>query len=126
MDQNAMKVRLEQWLPIFEAQSKSGLTKEQWCRENGIRKWEFYRRQKECRTYLLSDTCSDEIRSDLTEFFELPAVLSTPSADRSDIHVDPSQDKGRIDIQCGKFSISITGYVDGTVLSNLLRTIAHA
>ena len=42
MDASVMELRLEQWKPIFEAQAKSGLNKQEWCQQNGIRRWEFF------------------------------------------------------------------------------------
>ena len=53
MDAKVMEIRLKKWMPIFEEQAKSGLSKNAWCERNGIRKWEFYERQRECRRYLL-------------------------------------------------------------------------
>ena len=44
MDVNTMKLRLEQWMPIFEEQAKSGMGKNEWIKANGIRRWEFYKR----------------------------------------------------------------------------------
>ncbi len=49
MDAKVMEIRLKKWMPIFEEQAKSGLSKNAWCERNGIRKWEFYERQRECR-----------------------------------------------------------------------------
>lgn len=56
MDSNVMelKLRLKQWLPIFEEQAKSGLNKKEWCEQNGIKRAAFFKWQRECRAYLLS------------------------------------------------------------------------
>ena len=36
-------MRLEQWISLLDEQAKSGLSKKDWCKQNEIRKWEFYR-----------------------------------------------------------------------------------
>ena len=49
MDSKVMELRLRQWLPIFEAQSKSGLNKQDWCEQNGVKRAAFFKWQRLCR-----------------------------------------------------------------------------
>lgn len=55
MDAIVMQARLEQWLPIFEAQAQSGLCKKEWCELNGIKRHEFFKWQRIMRQVLLSE-----------------------------------------------------------------------
>ena len=80
MDKAVMNLRLQQWKPIFEAQAESGLNKEEWCKQNGIRRWEFYKRQRELRQSILDQASDDLLPENVTTdlipssetFVELP------------------------------------------------------
>ncbi|MBR5377245.1 MAG: hypothetical protein IK139_08195 [Lachnospiraceae bacterium] len=128
MDAKIMELRLREWLPIFEAQAKSGLGKNEWCEKNGVRRWEFYQRQRECRKYLLNrnddSTASPEAAALVPSFVEIPvdpAPVSIPASEDKD-----TNDSGHIDVTCGKFKITITGAVNGDVLARLIREVSHA
>lgn len=128
MDAKVMEIRLREWLPIFEEQAKSGLGKNEWCEKNGIRRWEFYQRQKECRKYLLSQSddpgVSPGINALEASFVEIPSVpapvTTQPSGENS------RETSGHIDVTCGKFRISITGTVNEDMLARLIREVSHA
>lgn len=127
MDANTMKLRVEQWMPIFEAQARSGMTKSQWCDENGIRRWEFYERQRECREYMLK---TSEPQNQLTAlppqqgFFELPVVSAGETGNEA--HNNPSDTNGHICVECGKFRINIDGRINKETLMTLIRAVANA
>ena len=53
MDSKVMELRLKQWIPIFEQQSKSGLNKQEWCKLNNINRSVFFKWQGILREYLL-------------------------------------------------------------------------
>lgn len=128
MDAKVMELRIKKWIPIFEEQAKSGLGKNDWCKKNGIRKWEFYERQRECREYLLKQNNDPGISSGTTaivpSFVEIPAdpaPVVSPTTES-----DNDNTSGHIDITCGKFKISITGVVDVGMLALLIREVSHA
>jgi hypothetical protein len=128
MDAEVMELRLKKWIPIFEEQAKSGLGKNEWCEQNGIRKWEFYERQRECRKYLLKRDLDPGITSGTAaiapSFVEIPADPAPGiSATYGSENKDPS---GHIDVTCGKFKISITGTVNEGMLARLIREVSHA
>ena len=124
MDANTMKLRLEQWMPIFEEQAKSGMGKDEWIKANGIKRWEFYKRQRECRQYLME---MGETNQSLPYFFEIPMV-SEPLAplDVAQSPESPQVDMpGQIDVSCGKFKIRIDGKVDEATLLSLVKAVAN-
>ncbi|MBR4542027.1 MAG: GNAT family N-acetyltransferase [Lachnospiraceae bacterium] len=101
-------------MPIFEEQAKSGLSKNAWCERNGIRKWEFYERQRECRRYLLKKDNDlkdvSEVISLIPSFVELPAETGAAvSPDKESVTQGSS---GNIEVTCGKFGVSIIGEVN--------------
>lgn len=128
MDAKVMEIRLKKWMPIFEEQAKSGLSKNAWCERNGIRKWEFYERQRECRRYLLEKDKDlkdvSEVTSLIPSFVELPAeaegVVSSTAVRKA------KEATGHIEITFGKFGVSITGEVNERMLAMVIREIYHA
>ena len=128
MDAKIMEIRLKKWMPIFEEQAKSGLSKNAWCERNGIRKWEFYERQRECRRYLLEKDKDlkdvSEVISPIPSFVELPAeaegVVSSTAVRIA------KEATGHMEITCGKFGVSITGEVNERMLAMVIREIYHA
>ena len=120
MDAKVMEIRLKKWMPIFEEQAKSGLSKNAWCERNGIRKWEFYERQRECRRYLLEKDKDlkdvSEVTSLIPSFVELPAeaegVVSSTAVRIA------KEATGHIEITCGKFSVLIFW---GTSIENTIK-----
>ena len=128
MDAKVMEIRLKKWMPIFEEQAKSGLSKNAWCERNGIRKWEFYERQRECIRYLLEKDKGlkdvSEVTSLIPSFVELPAeaegVVSSTAVRIA------KEATGHIEITCGKFGVSITGEANERMLSMVIREIYHA
>lgn len=128
MDAKIMELRVRKWLPIFEEQAKSGLSKREWCEKNGIKRWEFFQRLRECRNYLLEKSGTDAER--------VPAVPAIPSFVEVPVNtcqetmpVDDgicSKDSGRINISCGKFRISIEGNIRQDTLATVIREVSHA
>lgn len=46
MDKYVMDIRLQNWIPIFEAQARSGLDKQTFCKQNGISRGLFFKWQR--------------------------------------------------------------------------------
>ena len=46
MDKYVMDIRLKQWIPILEAQARSGLDKQTFCKQNGISRGLFFKWQR--------------------------------------------------------------------------------
>ena len=130
MDAKVMRQRLEQWIPIFEEQARSGIGKEQWCRENGIRRWEFYRRQRECREYLIENAEAGQalpkMPESLPDFFELPTIANTTQISPPIYRQDADCQVGAIDVSYGGFDISLTGAVNSDTLSALIKAVKNA
>ncbi len=128
MDKKTMELRMQQWLPIFEAQAKSGLTKDRWCEENGIRRWEFFTRQRQIRKYLLNRDSEGQTESatsldSLPSFVELPVDNTEAAFPPTPISQSPAN--GRIGIKYRGFSVELQGRVDAATLDTLIRSLSH-
>ena len=125
MDSTIMELRLKQWLPIFEAQAESGLTKKDWCRENGIPRWQFYQRQKECREYLLEH--KELPACTVPEFVELPLTATESMSEEmlSSSGVEKCSEN-ILEIECGRFKIRLSGRLDSTKLESIIKAVANA
>ena len=118
-----MERRLKQWLPLFEDQANSGLSKNEWCKKHGIKRWEFYRRLKECREYLVKK--EESIRqSSTSSFVEVP--IDNRVAPTSEPISNTAKETGRISVTCGRFRISLEGKVDQETLAALIREVSYA
>lgn len=52
MKDKVMELKITQWVPVFEAQAQSGMSKKQWCHAHGIKHWAFFKWQRDIRKYL--------------------------------------------------------------------------
>ncbi len=127
MDKKTMELRVRQWMPIFEAQAQSGLSKYKWCEENGIRRWEFFTRQREIRKYLLNKnkTYQDDGPSAeaLPAFVEIP--VSVPAEDPQGKASSSVSSNDRIAITCGRIKISIPDRIEPATLERLIRSLSY-
>jgi len=121
-----MELRIQQWIPLLEAQAKSGMTKQDWCTANGIERSSFYRWQRECRNYLIEKQQTDTIAStacvkneaNTSAFVEIP--MHNPSAVLND-----SMQVSSIDLTVSGITISLKGDVNEVNLMKVLKVISN-
>ncbi|MHB9057105.1 MAG: IS66 family insertion sequence element accessory protein TnpA [Paludibacteraceae bacterium] len=126
-----MELRLKQWIPIFEEQAKSGLNKQEWCRQNDVKRTAFFKWQRELQKYLL-DKNKDKPSNALAvhtapDFVEL-APASTPAKSGLNNCCVRSGDitpASSISIKCGEFSIDLNDNVNELLLSKVLKVMAN-
>ena len=131
MDSKVMELRLKQWIPIFEEQAKSGLNKQEWCRQNDVKRTAFFKWQRELQKYLL-DKNKDKLSNALAvhtapDFVELTPA-STPAKSSPDNCCVRSGDitpASSISIKCGEFSIDLNDNVNELLLSKVLKVMAN-
>lgn len=134
MDSKIMELRLKQWIPIFEQQAKSGLNKQEWCRQNQVSRVAFFKWQKEFRTYLLEknenmfqEQQSTELATQTgSKFIEITPVNSSVRASQnascnSSTVFAPT---APISIRFGKFSIDVNNDANGLLISKVLKAMA--
>lgn len=134
MDSKVMELRLKQWIPIFEQQSKSGLNKQEWCKLNNVNRAAFFKWQRELREYLLEKN-GNMVQSQQSKaltaqtssmFVELAPVSSSVQSGLNDNFVS-SRDIAQtapISIRCGKFSIDLNNDTNELLLSKVLKAMA--
>ena len=135
MDQKIMEVRIKQWIPLFAEQANSGLSKKEWCIQNGIERASFYRWQRRVRSYLLEHQESEERAlpvmnriADNEGFVELPSSRDALAGTYNTQNGYPpeSTEDSSIRIHYGGFSISLSrGEVDEKQLSSVLQVLKH-
>lgn len=129
-----MELRLKRWIPLFEEQARSGLNKQEWCRQNQVSRAAFFKWQRELREYLLEKNGnivqaqqSKELGAHtVSKFVELAPVSSSV---RSDLNVNCSSSRdiahtAPISIRCGKFSIDLNNDANELLLSKVLKVMA--
>ena len=136
MDTRVMELRIKQWIPLIEEQSKSGISKDQWCTMHGINRTSFFRWQKRVRKYLL-DQCEAQPSQHPTSipsdneacFVELPSTQDSPAEMAGQRCGETIRARGTcpsISIRCGGFSIDFNDGVDEKQLSMVLRVLKYA
>lgn len=135
MDSKVMELRLKQWIPLFEDQARSGLNKQEWCRQNQINRAAFFKWQRELREYLLeknenmvkTQQSKEFTVQTASKFVELtPPVSSSIQSGLNDNFVS-SRDIAQtapISIRCGKFSIDLNNDANELLLSKVLKALA--
>lgn len=145
MDKKVMDIRLKSWIPIFEAQARSGLSKKDFCLQNNLCRGTFYKWQgilwkrisegwdPQSSTLSLSDCQDNEsIDDDRNKFFEIPTSShSIPETDSiDDIYHDTSFNEipkdDAISISYEGFSVTLSGNIDESFLTSVLRAVKHA
>lgn len=134
MDSKVMELRLKQWMPILEEQAKSGLNKQDWCRQNGIKRAVFFKWQKELQKYFIEKN-ENKLQAQLStelavhtapEFVELAPASSSVRSSLNDSRVRSVDitPVSSISIRCGEFSIDLNDDVNELLLSKILKAIA--
>jgi len=135
MDAKVIERMMKQWIPIFEAQAQSGIGKEKWCDVNGIKRWEFFKWQREIRKYLLDqNTAEPEATAEClpaeTGFVDItPASVSSPAVVGDEPETVAStyghatDPVSSINIRYGGFTIDLSGGIDKKLLSAVLEVI---
>ena len=134
MDSKIMELRLKQWMPIFEEQAKSGLNKQEWCRQNEVKRAAFFKWQRELRKYLLEKNENKFQARQSTElavhtaskFVELAPASSLIRSSLNDscIRSGDIAPAAPISIRCGEFSIDLNNDVNELLLSKVLKAMA--
>ena len=136
MDKNVMDVRLKSWIPVFEEQARSGLTKQAFCEKNNIKRGDFFYWQRQVREYLLEQQ-REGIPSNKAPAKEEKALgfyeISAPEAvekPQTEIIAKPYeplvQMPSSISISYGGFTIEMHGEVNEPALCAILKAVKHA
>lgn len=123
MDQSTHEIRTQQWAEMIRQCNASGLTRKEWCRQNGISTKTFYYRQKQirneayCKT--LEKSSSGRLSNRTVEFAEavLPAAPSSSMEQPSDFQPDAI-------IRTPTLTIEVSNRASEEIL-HLIRTVIH-
>ena len=147
MDKFVKDIRLEQWIPILEAQARSGLCKQDFCKQHGISRGLFFKWQRILREKIaegfdpssisssgMTNKITENARNDESVFYEItPASPCSLAENNNSIenHMQTSNTFGLctnygISISYGGFSIKLSGPVDETSLTSVLKAVKHA
>ena len=136
MDKKVMDVRLKSWLPVFEEQARSGLTKKAFCEKNNIKRGDFFYWQRMAREYLLAQrgeiTSVNESpakQESNEEFYEITTssnITNPPAEINSKHYKSVVQMPSSIRISYGGFTIEMHGEVNEPALCAILKAVKHA
>ena len=112
--------RMRQWMHLISARADTGLTIQDYCKQAGITKHQYYYWQRKIRTNLIDAAESNPAAS--AEFAEItctdvPVVTETPSQAGSFIP--------RVEIRIGKMTIGISEAISRNLLETVVEVISH-
>ena len=123
MDNTTHEVRLQQWYEIIQNQIKSGQSKRNWCRENGISEKKFFYWQRRVRKELYDsqEHALEPVKTNTmgASFIEVPIAKNTGSAVSDNFHPDAV-------ICIGNIRVGITGNIKEELLMSIGKMIHHA
>ena len=133
MDQAVHEVRLKKWFGIMQEYANSGMTKVEWCRQQGIKRRSFFYWQKRLQEYTL-ENLPEETKASLSLISETKPVVfceigkMSPSNKEKDVQEERAWVgfQAEMAIQTGKYSILIGNNVSERALSTVLAVIEHA
>ena len=121
MDKKIMEYRIQNWIPVIQAQVDSGLTISKWCKLNNISRttFSFSRWNIKVRQYLMDMQASEEVSSEFVEI--LPSAQVSPDTSPSEIFCGFSG--GSLAINAGGYNIVVNSHTTKTMLVMALRAI---
>ena len=132
MDTKVMELKMKQWIPIFEAQAQSGMGKEKWCDANGIKRWDFFKWQREIRKFLPPHNTTEPVVDTPclpagTGFVDITPTLINSTA-MADDEPEPvanasANPVSSIAIRYGGFTVDLAGGIDKKLLSTVLKVL---
>ena len=126
MDKNSYKIRREQWLRIVtECNSRDqSITKNQWCRMNGVNIKSFYYWQRQFRNEILIQGSASATQ--VPAFVDITSQVSR-SAPISEEAVSAERTLvPELMIQSGDFRIYVSGAVQEQTLNTVMKVLRHA
>ena len=147
MDKYVMDIRLENWIPIFEAQARSGLNKQAFCKQNGISRDLFFKWQRVFRKKIAEGLDPNSIaipteikksNNDHNEDFPVFYELSTKT--QNDLNedannenkkylspvIDTPEESCAISISYEGFTIRLSGKLEESSLTSVIRAVKNA
>lgn len=143
MDKKVMDLRQMNWVAVFEAQAKSGLSKCEFCRQNDIPEGAFFRWQNKLRKQLIREQEALQNTKTVPEvikqpeepspsFFEISSAQVTSPETGLDlgsleydyppeINIPPT-----VSISYDRFSVKLSGAVSPAALSAVLKAVKNA
>lgn len=116
MELKAKEIRKQQWKQIITNCNNSGISKKQWCLENGINEKSFYYYQKVLRDELIE---SSKEECNLPSFVDVTSQLQTTDTYEHTPVIPVLNNKPDLVIRKGDLSFEISN----TISSSLLRTL---
>lgn len=138
MQKEVHEIRCREWQRLFEVWAASGMSKTQWCKQNGVSERQMLYWQKVLRNEAIQKMKSQETLPDNSnghslvpsgkEFFEItPASLDKQS---SFLQSAPSKSESSVTpeltIRYGKYSLDVNASVSRDTLAIVLSVLADA
>ena len=130
MDEGTKKMRLNLVAQWIKAQAESGLTKEQWMKENHISRWKIYQYQRELRRLAVDSAelqpLQEEPKPEEPAFVEITNQKQELSVVKPRNEETVSNHTDDLRISCGDFTLTLPETIKEGTLVKVLRAMKHA
>lgn len=137
MNQKVAAIRTEQWRQIIQdcINRNPGISKRQWCRENGVRYRSFMYWQRKFQLEELEKLNSNKptlpaqpVSSDAPAFVDMTAQLETLLTEQAS--AEPQQENGtfvpELMIRIGSCQVYVSGSAQESTLEKVMRVLRNA
>ena len=126
MDGKTTEIRYQQWVQAIRSWSTSGLSKREYCRENGIDEKQFYYYQRRVRS-LIADQAEHQLPPDDNSGMTLvsrAAGSGNPQIVKFQLPVQASSSSAMISFSVNGINLSVSENIPASFLAKLLEA-AH-
>ena len=111
----AKQYRLKQWAELIQEHKSSGLTVDEWCAQNGLKRSNYYYRLKKVREAMLLAEATREIVA-------ISPTLAIPNNPLHEAHTT----SGELKIDIGYAKIHVNDSTSASLLKMVLEVMHHA
>ena len=119
LDEITTEVRLQQWSSAIAECNNSGMTKKEWCRQNGMSLKTFYYRQRKVRQATYSRMSAEEGGAQFADL--TPKMLTTPS--EVTVAKLPRTRKAPAVLCVGKLRIELNESISDAMLKQVIAAV---
>ena len=120
MDNTTTAVRLQEWSAAISECNNSGLSKREWCRQNGISTKTYYYRQRKVRLAAYGVMAGAVRSGENIQFEEITPCIPAPVVQRKHSSKAPAV------LYVGNLKIELNETISGTMLKELLGAVRDA
>ena len=124
MDGKTAEIRYQQWVQAIQSWSNSGLSKREYCRENGIDEKQFYYYQRRVRSLIAEQAGGQLLPTDNSSMTMVSRTAGSSQIVKLQLPVQASSNSAMISFSVNGTNLSVPENIPASFLAKLLEA-AH-